>query len=198
LDAWYFSEKSRKLRYGDDRAIEISKTHRVRGELALCEHGLHASVRPIDALSHAPGPIVYRVKLHGEILQGDDKACAKARTYVAGGIDASEELRSFARWCALQVVHLWDCPPIVKQYLETGDESIRAAARDAAWDAAMAAAWAATRDAAWDAAWAAARAAAWDAAMAAARDAARDANIEEFNTELERRLIALIEKAGQR
>ena len=49
--------------------------------------------------------------------------------------------------------------------------AVRAAARDAAWDAAGAAA----RDAAWDAAGAAARAAAWDAARAAARAAAWDA-----------------------
>jgi len=31
----------------------------------------------------------------------------------------------FSRWCALQVVHLWDCPDEVRRYLETGDESIR-------------------------------------------------------------------------
>jgi hypothetical protein len=52
----------------------------------------------------------------------------------------------------------------------------RAAARDAARDAAWAAAWAAARDAAWDAAWAAAwaaaRDAAWDAAGVAAWAAA--------------------------
>ncbi len=50
-------------------------------------------------------------------------------------------------------------------------DAARAAARDAAWDAARAAAWAAARAAARDAAWAAA----WDAARAAARDAALDA-----------------------
>jgi hypothetical protein len=61
-------------------------------------------------------------------------------------------LRDFARQCALDVVHLWDCPPIVKEYLTTGDESLWAAARDAAWAAAWAAAWDAARAAAWAAA----------------------------------------------
>ena len=75
-----------------------------------------------------------------------------------------KEIRRFACQCALDVIHLWDAPPIVKKYLETGDEKLR----DAAWDAARAAA----GDAAWDAAWAAAGDAAWDAAWAAARDAA--------------------------
>jgi hypothetical protein len=187
MDGWYFAEPDRKLRYGDRRAIVIGKTHRVRGELILCEHGLHASARALDALGYAPGPIVYRVKLHGQILQGDDKACATARTYVAGGIDVSDELRAFARWCGLQVAHLWDMPSIVRQYLETGDESIRAAARDAAWDAARDAA----RAAAWDAARAAARAAAWDAARAAAWDAF----INTANIELERRLTTAIDAA---
>jgi hypothetical protein len=51
----------------------------------------------------------------------------------------------------------------------------RAAAGDAAWDAARAAAGAAAGDASWDAARAAAGAAAWAAAAHAARDAARAA-----------------------
>jgi hypothetical protein len=54
----------------------------------------------------------------------------------------------------------------VRQYLETGDETIR--------------------DAAWDAAWAAARAA----------DAARAAFIDKANAELERRLVGAIERGG--
>jgi len=54
LIAWYFASEDRKLRYGDNRAIVIGEAHRVRGALALCKHGLHASVRAIDALSYAP------------------------------------------------------------------------------------------------------------------------------------------------
>ena len=97
--------------------------------------------------------------------------------------DASEfEMRRFARLAALEVVHLWDAPLIVLEYLKTGDEEKRDAARDAASAAARDAAFAAARDAVWDAAWdawdaraaasAAARDVAWDAASAAARDAA--------------------------
>ena len=92
---------------------------------------------------------------------------------IVARFDATEPLRSFARQCALDVIHLWDAPAVVRQYLETGDESLRDAARyaarAAAWDAARDAAWDAARDAAWAAAWDAARAAAWDAAWDAAR-----------------------------
>ena len=168
---WYFAATDRRLRYSDGRAIVLGETHKVDCEPQLCEWGLHASERIIDALSFAPGPVVYRVKLGGTVVHGDDKSVATERTYVSGGIDISDTLRAFARKCALDVIHLWDAPRIVRQYLETGDESIRAAA----WAAASAAAWAAARAAAWDAARAAARAAAWDAASAAARAAARAA-----------------------
>jgi hypothetical protein len=104
-----------------------------------------------------------------------DKVVASRRKIVRT-IDATNVLRAFARRVALDVLPLWpEVPKIVKRYLETGDESIRAAARDAAWDAARDAARAAAWDAARDEAWDAARAAAWDAARAAAWDAARDA-----------------------
>lgn len=35
--------------------------------------------------------------------------------------DVTEELRAWARWCALQVADLWDCPDVVRRYLETGE-----------------------------------------------------------------------------
>ena len=120
-------------------------------------------------------------------------------------------LRAFARRCALDVLHLWpDAPAIVREYLETGDESIRSAAEsavrdaslavemddasmdDAAMDAAMDAAWVAASDAdkadAWDAArnaaissaWAT-ESDAWDAAWADAWDAARDAALSKYD-----------------
>ena len=94
--------------------------------------------------------------------------------------DAPEAtMRAYACWCALSVAHLWDMPAVVREYLETQDESKRDSARaavgSAAWDAARAAAW----DAAWaavgSAAWDSARAAAWDAVRAAAWDAVRAA-----------------------
>ena len=155
VKAWYFSTTERKLRFGDGRQIEVGVTHEVEGRPVLCEHGLHASVNILDALKYAPGPVLWEVELSGEIIEDNDKMVATHRTYLRE-IDCEEILREFARWCALQVIDLWDAPPVVREYLETGKEELRAAAR-AAWDA-------------WDAAWAA-RDAAWDAARDAAWDA---------------------------
>ena len=147
-------------------------------ELKLCVSGLHASLDPFDALKYAPGCLLHKVEVSGEIIVGDDKLVASERTILAS-IDATKLLCDFARWCALDVAHLWDCPPLVLEYLQTGDESLRAAARDAVWAASQDAVWAAARAAARDAVWAAsqdaARAAAWAAARAAAEDASQDA-----------------------
>jgi hypothetical protein len=138
--------------------------------IKLCVRGLHASVHPLDALMYAPGNTLCLVELGGEIVESDDK-CVATRRRIIARFDAEPLLRKFARDCASSVLHLWDAPQVVRDYLKTGDESLRAAAGAAAGDAAGAAA----GDAAWAAAWAAAGAAAGAAAVAAARSAARTA-----------------------
>lgn len=130
------------------------------GEIEMCSSGFHSSRHPIDALGYAPGSMICRVRLYGDIDEGIDKLVASERKII-WRVDGTELLRDFARKCALDVIDLWAAPAIVREYLETGDESMR------------------------DAAWAAARAAAW----AAARDAARDAAREKQNTRLEEMII---------
>ena len=170
---WTFSKEA-KLANGDDRPIVIGETLTIEPPIVPCSHGLHLSVRAIDALEYAPGPLCWRVRGSGVIVpHGDpvDKCACSERTAIAG-FDATETLRAFARWCALSVIDKWDAPDAVRRYLETGDESLREAASEAAW-AARDAAREAAREAAW-AAWAA-REAARGAAREAARDAASDA-----------------------
>ena len=194
MKAWHFVNES--LRDGSPIPADGEKLVH-DGELIMCESGLHASERIIDALKYAPGNTICRVELSGEIETDTGKCVASERT-ILWRVDGEDLLREFARKCALDVIHLWDAPSVVREYLETGDESKRdaawAAARDAAWDAAGATAgataWAAARAAAWAAARAAAgavaRAAARDAAWAAAWDAAQDAARDAQNKRLER------------
>jgi len=134
------------------------------GPVRMCESGLHASRHPLDALTYAPGVILCLVDCDDIKAEDGDKLVCRRRLIVAR-FDATDILRAFARQCALDVIHLWDAPQVVRDYL-TGDDSLR----DAAW---------AARAAAWAAAWAA-RAAAWAAARAAAWDAARNAQRERF------------------
>ena len=104
------------------------------GKIVPCESGLHASVHPYDALRYAPGAYMHIVELEGDLQgHGDpvDKHVGRRRR-ILRTIDASDMLREFARWCALQVIHLWDAPEVVREYLETGDKNLSAAARAAA------------------------------------------------------------------
>ena len=119
------------------------------GKIIMCEAGLHASLHPFDALKYAPANILCLVEIEGDIQEQTDKVVCRRRRIIKR-IDSTKLLQDYARWCALQVTHLWNAPEDVVQYLTLGDESLRAAARDAATAAAMAAAGDA-RAAAWDA-----------------------------------------------
>ena len=149
------------------------------GPVIACESGLHASEHPFDALTYAPGCMLHIVELEGDLIpHGNpvDKWVGRRRRIIAS-IDATQLLREYARWCALEVIDLWDAPPVVREFLVTGNEELQAAARAAAVAAAArpaAVAAAAARPAAWAAAAARAAAArpdAWaaDAWAAAAR-----------------------------
>lgn len=45
---------------------------------------------------------------------------------------AAEVLRSFARWCALDVIDVWEPDALVRRYLQTGNPDLRASARTSA------------------------------------------------------------------
>src|SRR5574343_598337 len=133
--AWWFEPADGLLQYGDGRKPEKGITHTVCVKPVPCKAGLHASVRSIDALVYARSSVLWRVQLGGAIVHDNKKCSATERTYIQR-IDIEPQLREFARRYALQVIHLWDAPDVVRQYLETGDESLRDAAQAAVWDAA--------------------------------------------------------------
>ena len=179
MKAWHFLKADRRLACPPHTPVVVGNTLTVDPDkLELCTYGLHASIRALDALCYAPGPIICRVELGGRILTANDKVCASERTVIAMA-DATETLRAFARSCALDVIYKWDAPSVVREYLETGNEelreSARSAARSAAWSATRSAArsaaeaWAAADSAAESAAWAAADSAAWSAEWSAVR-----------------------------
>lgn len=120
------------------------------GPVAICESGLHASLDPFDALQYAPGAILCLVECDDVVAQHADKLVCRRRRIIKRR-DATELLWEMSRWSALRVMPLWDAPLVVKRFLETGDDSLRAAASAAASDAASDAASAAASAAAWDA-----------------------------------------------
>lgn len=84
---WHFARVDEhgvpRLGYGDGREIRVGETLTVEGEPQLCEHGLHASERILDALVYAEGSVICKVTLGGIVIEDDDKAVATERTVIA-------------------------------------------------------------------------------------------------------------------
>jgi hypothetical protein len=172
---WHFTGKT--LRNGDPLP-PIGEWLTYDGPIVMCELGLHASPTPFQALQYAPGIFLHKVILEGDVVTKDDKS-GRRRMKILGTINAEDMLLRFSRTVALNVAHLWKAPPVVVEYLRTGNlllrDAARAAARAAGWsagrDSARAAERAAARAAAWatswvdagDSAWATVRAAGWAA-----------------------------------
>jgi hypothetical protein len=188
MKGWHFIRRTRKLAHGDGRRVKPGEVYSVPPPIALCDRGLHASERVLDALRYAPASnklIACRVWLAGKIIRGNDKAVATRRR-VEWMVSADRILHEFAVWCgwAAQLAIPQPDPRCIaalraKEAWLRGDIDDKEldAARDAARDA-QGAAWAAARDAAQAAAWAAAWAAqsgVWIAAQGAAWAATRDA-----------------------
>jgi hypothetical protein len=202
--AWHFIGASRKLQYdADSLVVEPGYIYSIaKDETPVpCECGMHGSRRAIDALQFAPGPVVCRVRIWGDVREEKDKLVGRHRE-VLWMADATEALHRMSVWAvrntplpdgrkawdlltdersrrAIEVKELW----IDGKATDAELDAARSAAWSAAWDAAWAAAW----SAAWSAAWAATWSAAWDAASEAASEAAWGAQ----NAELERLLLAL-------
>jgi hypothetical protein len=184
------------------------------GPLVPCVSGLHGSPHPLDALTYAPGHMLHRVELDGEMRpHGEpvDKYVASRRRILAS-VDAESLLHEFARRCAASVLNHWDAPEVVVQYLKTGRESLRAlagsagssarsAGSGAAWSAWFATHYAAGSGAAWSgAAWSA-----WFALGSAARSAQSAAGSAAWSAEFARsresqrtRLQNLVDEAFKR
>ena len=183
--AWHWTN-GRKLR--DGTLLRVGRVYRLpEGQQPrMCDVGYHGSRRIIDALGYAPGAMLSRVELRGQIIEDTDKLCASERK-VLWVLDCERLLHEFACACAeralrherkagrepdarsceaVRIKRKWMTGKATDDELAAARDAARAAARDAAWYAAWDAAWAAAWAAAWDAAWAAA----WDAARNAARD----------------------------
>ena len=137
---YYFSPLDKKLRYDDNRVIRKGLTHKVKGDIILCENGLHASMKPLDALQYAPSSYLWIVKLSGEVVHSDNKSVASERKYLYG-FNADKLLREFARKQALinieKIKPYTDQYDLIIEYLNTGNKGLMAATWSAAESAAQ-------------------------------------------------------------
>ena len=148
---WHFLAEDRRLQFGTREVVEAGKTYMAEGPLKMCQNGVHASRRAVDALQYAPGPVVCRVRLSGEIQHDTDKSVARHRT-VLWIADATAILHEFALVCGHEALgyrdaahgdvdsRSWAVLDIKAKWLRgeaTDDELARAA--EAAWAAEAAA-----------------------------------------------------------
>src|SRR5690606_22275637 len=129
--AWHFVGAALR----DGRAVPPDGEWLVHeGDVEMCISGLHASRKVIDALNYAPGSTICRVVVADVVIDECHKLVARRRA-ILWRVDTDDLLRKFARQAALSVIHLWDAPEVVRRYLETGDETLKDAARAVASDA---------------------------------------------------------------
>ena len=151
MKAWHFLREDNTCGHGELGAIEVGKTYTVEPPIELCRNGLHASVRLIDALRYAPGPVLCRVEMGGAIIEGDDKVVATERK-VLWMRDISTLLHHFAcdeaeaalitrnvtderSWNVIKVKRAWLTGDATDDELIAAGDAAWAAARTAAWDA---------------------------------------------------------------
>lgn len=126
--AWHFVDEILK----DGRPVPADGERLTHdGPVSLCEGGLHASERVLDALKFAPGNVICRVECDAVGERQADKFVCGART-ILWRLDGEEVLRAFARRVALDVGGFWDMPDDVRRFLESGNDNLRVAARGAA------------------------------------------------------------------
>jgi hypothetical protein len=81
---------------------------------------LHSHEQPFDALRSGGGSILHFLGIENGVQKVYEK------------LDVSETLREFARWCALQVIDVWDPPSAVCDYLKTGNMKLQKETMEAA------------------------------------------------------------------
>ena len=195
MKAWHFTGE--KLRGGREIPKDGEWLNH-SGELKMCESGLHASTRLIDALKYSPGSTICRVEISGETIKDTDKVVARKRK-ILWRLDATMILHEFACliaekalkeakvtdercWNAIKVKRQWMQKKATDEELGAASSAASSAAESAAYSAACravnsaaSAAWSAAYSAAYSAAESAARSAAWSAAESAAYSAAESA-----------------------
>ena len=173
--AWHFLRDDLTCGHGRLGKMKVGKTLKVRSELELCCNGLHASKRIIDALGYAPGPVICRVEMGGEIIESDDKLIASKRT-VIWMEDISDLLFRFAcdeaeRALNERKAEGYQIDKRSYAAIEAKRGHLKGTVTDDELSAARSAARSTARSAARSAAWSAAESAAWSAARSAARSA---------------------------
>ena len=160
MKAWHFLPPDGKVAHpGSPHAgtvVTVGQVLTVEPPIVPYQHGLHASVKLIDALEYASGPLLCLVELSGEIVpHGGDKHVASVRRVLAMA-NVTRTLHEFACEVAEETLlneRAQGREPDARSWaaLETKRRWLRGEAWAAAMDAARHASWVAANAAARDA-----------------------------------------------
>ena len=164
--AWHFVTDNRMLAH-QAPPMEVAPGYiygEPKGDIIICERGMHASRRVYDALSFAHGSQLCRVQVWGDVAEQPDKIVGRYREVLAIR-DVASELRLWGCWCIRNTPinggkAVWDL--LTDERSRKAIEVAERFARNEATREELAAAWAAAWNAAWDIARDTARDTAWD------------------------------------
>lgn len=167
--SWQFFDEVGGRPLYEGRPLQAGRwTYRPEAPLSICSFGLGSLFLAAESSSLVALVEVGEVICDGWSMESD-------RFCPVWYYDPTEELDRFARAQALEVAHLWRAPPLVVDYLESGDLSLRSRACTfigvATWDRMRSAVWYAASMAAWHAIQAYEKGGAWHAWGAAQRSA---------------------------
>lgn len=99
---WHFLSDDGLLRFGDYRKPRKGEWVKMLGfgNPILNQIGMHASQTVLDALNYAPGSLLCRVKVRGDIVSDGNKFAGRERLIIARA-DATRMLHEFACDCAM-------------------------------------------------------------------------------------------------
>jgi hypothetical protein len=146
IACWHWLAEDKRLRWGTKEKVRVGRTYTATGPLVMCENGMHGSRRLLDALQYAPGGVLCKVEIWGEIQEGDDKLVGRHRKVLSmvnaekmlheAACHFAEEALTAAKitdercWNAIKVKRAWLAGKATDKELDTA----WAAAGDTAWE----------------------------------------------------------------
>jgi hypothetical protein len=87
---------------------KLNKWVKVKGELDMCQNGLHSSVEPYDAFSYVQGEVVALVECRGEHLEDDNKYCWREQRVIKTRRWTKKDSVKLAIYSAEQVIGIYE------------------------------------------------------------------------------------------
>ncbi|MGD6850714.1 MAG: DUF7666 domain-containing protein, partial [Candidatus Bathyarchaeia archaeon] len=145
VTGYKFVTSDLKSRNGNQTQWAVGEWQKAEGELELCSNGFHASHTPLDSLQYTYGDLWFIVEARGEVVEGDDKFCAREMRLIQE-LPVDKILVNFAILCARRCYKNYKAQypedKVVFAAIKAAEKCVAIPSKenvDAAWSAASAA-----------------------------------------------------------